>query len=204
MYCSNKQKTKAAKSLINEQEQLREGIAQELHDGIGGSLAGLKLNISKIQKQNDCQLLIKELEHIDQTYNEIRNISHNLTPVSFQKQSLSLTIKEYISRSFPEKKTKVYFHCHPETEISNLFYDQKICVYRIVQELVTNIQKHANATNVNISLIGHGNHLTIMSEDNGVGFDNNNNNNNNNGIGFKNIRKRLIIINDLIKEKIDS
>ena len=191
-YLIEKQKTEAAKALINEQEQVREDIAQELHDGIGGSLAGLKLNISKIQQQNDCPMLIKELEHLDKTYQEIRNISHNLTPVSFQKQSLELTLKDYITRAFPNKETEAYFHCYPEKEISNLYYDQKICVYRIIQELVTNIQKHAKASNINVSLIGHKDHLTIMVEDNGIGF-NNNNNNNTGGIGFKNIKKRTTL-----------
>lgn len=188
-YLIEKQKTAAAKALINEQEQVREDIAQELHDGIGGSLAGLKLNISKIQQQNDCPMLIKELEHLDKTYQEIRSISHNLTPVSFQKQSLELTLKDYITRAFPNKETEACFHCYPEKEISNLYYDQKICVYRIIQELVTNIQKHSKASNVTISLIGHKDHLTIMVEDNGIGF----NNNNNSGIGFKNIKKRTTL-----------
>ena len=188
-YLIEKQKTAAAKALINEQEQVREDIAQELHDGIGGSLAGLKLNISKIQQQNDCPMLIKELEHLDKTYQEIRSISHNLTPVSFQKQSLELTLKDYIRRAFPNKETEACFHCYPEKEISNLYYDQKICVYRIIQELVTNIQKHSKASNVTISLIGHKDHLTIMVEDNGIGF----NNNNNSGIGFKNIKKRTTL-----------
>ena len=57
------------------------------------------------------------------------------------------------------------------------------------RQLVTNIQKHAKASNVNISLIGHKDHLTIMAEDNGIGF----NTTDNFGIGFKNIKKRTTL-----------
>ena len=80
------------------------------------------------------------------------------------------------------------FQCYPKEELANISYDQKISVYRIIQELALNIQKHAFASNVNIHLTGHKSHLTIMAEDNGKGF---NPQSQRKGIGLNNIIKRI-------------
>ena len=194
-----KEKTIAAKAIIEEQEKVREEIAQELHDGVGGSLAGLKLSLSNLQVENKCPILLKEIEHLEETYQEIRNISHNLTPVSFKKNSLCTTIENYLYRTFPDLEIGVCFQCYPENEMKELPYEQKVCVYRIIQELAANIQKHALATNVNIHLTGHENHLTIMAEDNGKGFDHKIVKE---GIGFNNIQKRITLYDG--KMEVDS
>ena len=185
-----KQKTKAAKSIIDEQEKIREEIAQELHDGVGGSLAGLKLSLSNLQAENKCPTLLEEIEHLEKTYQEIRNISHNLTPISFKKNTLCTTIENYLHRTFPDLEIGMCFQCYPQDEINKLTYDQKVCVYRIIQELASNIQKHAIASNVNFHLTGHEGHLTIMAEDNGKGFDPKTIKQ---GIGFNNIQKRITL-----------
>ena len=191
-----KEKTNAAKAIIDEQEKIREEIAQELHDGVGGSLAGVKLSLSNLQSENKCPKLLEEIEHIETTYQEIRNISRNLTPVSFQKNSLCTTIGNYLHRTFPNLEIGVCFQCYPQEEINKLAYDQKVCVYRIIQELATNIQKHALASNVNIDLTGHESHLTILVEDNGKGFDTKKMGE---GIGFSNIQKRIMLYDGKIE-----
>ena len=190
------QKTEAAKSIIHEQEKIREEIAQELHDGIGGSLAGLKLSLSNLQSENNCGRLLKEIDHLETTYQEVRNISHNLNPISFQKNTFSETIENYLHRTFPNLEIGVCFQCYPKEELEALKYEQKICVYRIIQELSSNIQKHALATNTNIHLTGHKTYLTIMAEDNGKGF---NPKITKNGIGFRNIKKRITLYDGKIE-----
>jgi len=191
-----KEKTTAATAIIEEQEKIREEIAQELHDGVGGSLAGVKLSLSNLQSENKCPKLLEEIEHIETTYQEIRNISHNLTPVSFQKNSLCTTIGNYLHRTFPDLGIGICFQCYPENEMKELPYEQKVCVYRIIQELATNIQKHALASNVNIHLTGHESHLTILVEDNGKGFDTKKMGE---GIGFSNIQKRITLYDGKIE-----
>ncbi len=191
-----KQKTKAAKAIIDEQEKIREEIAQELHDGVGGSLAGLKLSLSNLQAESKCPALLEEIEHLEKTYQEIRNISHNLTPISFQKNSFTTTIENYLHRSFPNLEIGACFQCYPKNELDKLEYNQQICVYRIIQELSSNIQKHALATNVNFHLTGHDTYLTIMVEDNGKGFDPKTSKN---GIGFENIQKRITLYDGKIE-----
>ena len=194
-----KQKNKASKAIIEEQENIKEKIAQELHDGVGGSLAGIKLSLSNIQNESKCPKLFLEIDNIENIYNEIRNISHNLTPVYFHTEKFKVTIDNYLNRMFPNLKIGICFQCYPEKEISKLSYNKKKYVYRIIQELATNIQKHAYATNVNIYLTGHQNHLTIMAEDNGIGFDEKTIKR---GIGLNNIKRRVTLYDG--KMKIDS
>ena len=194
-----KEKINAAKIIIEEQENIREEIAQELHDGVGGSLAGIKLSLSNLHNESKCPNLLLEIDNIENTYEEIRNISHNLTPVYFKTEKFKDTINNYLNRILPNLKIGICFQCYPEKEISELSYNKKIHVYRIIQELASNIQRHARATNVNIHLTGHQNHLTIMAEDNGIGFDEKKIKK---GIGLNNIKRRVTIYDG--KMKIDS
>ena len=194
-----KEKVNAAKIIIEEQEKIREEIAQELHDGVGGSLAGIKLSLSNLQNESKCHKLFLEITNLENTYQEIRNISHNLMPIYFHSEKFKDTIDNYLNRMFPNLKIGICFQCYPEKEISKLNYNKKIYIYRIIQELSTNIQKHAIATNVNIHLIGHQDHITIMAEDNGVGFDKKKINS---GIGLNNIKRRVTLYDG--KMKIDS
>ena len=194
-----KEKINAAKIIIEEQENIREEIAQELHDGVGGSLAGIKLSLSNLHNESKCPNLLLEIDNIEKTYEEIRNISHNLTPVYFKTEKFKDTINNYLNRILPNLKIGICFQCYPEKEISELSYNKKIHVYRIIQELASNIQRHARATNVNIHLTGHQNHLTIMAEDNGIGFDEKKIKK---GIGLNNIKRRVTIYDG--KMKIDS
>ena len=192
-------KNKASKAIIDEQEKIKDKIAQELHDGVGGSLAGIKLSLSNIQNENKCPKLFLEINNLESIYQEIRNISHNLTPVYFHSEKFKVTIDNYLNRMFPNLKIGICFQCYPEKEISELSYNKKIYVYRIIQELSTNIQKHSHASNVNIYLTGHQNHLTIMAEDNGIGFDEKKIKK---GIGLNNIERRITLCDG--KMKIDS
>ena len=193
------QKNKASKEIIKEQETIKEKIAQELHDGVGGSLAGIKLSLSNIQNESKCPKLLLEIDNIKNIYQEIRNISHDLTPVYFHTEKFKVTIHNYLNRIFPNLKIGMCFQCYPEKAISELSYNKKIYIYRIIQELATNIQKHSLATNVNIHLIGHQNQLTIMAEDNGIGFDEKTKKR---GIGLNNIKRRVTLYDG--KMKIDS
>ena len=79
---------------------------------------------------------------------------------------------------------------HPEDEINNISNDLKFNVYRILQNLAANIIKHSKAKNASLQVIGHEDHLTIIVEDDGVGF---NPNNTNAGVGLDIIEKRALL-----------
>ena len=88
---------------------------------------------------------------------------------------------------------------HPEDEINNISNDLKFNVYRILQNLAANIIKHSKAKNASLQVIGHEDHLTIIVEDDGVGF---NPNNTNAGVGLDIIEKRALLFDG--KVEIDS
>ena len=104
-----KEKINAAKIIIEEQEKIREEIAQELHDGVGGSLAGIKLSLSHLQNESKCSNLLLEINNIEKIYQEIRNISHNLMPIYFHTEKIKDTIDNYLRRMFPNLKIGICF-----------------------------------------------------------------------------------------------
>ena len=117
-------------------------------------------------------------------------------PVYFYTEKFQVTIDNYLNRMFPNLKIGICFQCYPELEISKLNYNKKVYIYRIIQELATNIQKHALASNVNFHLIGHEEQITIMAEDDVIGFDKNKITR---GIGLNNIKRRVTIYDGKMK-----
>ena len=217
-----KQKTNAAKDIIDQYEKIDNWIAKELHDDIGGSIAAIRLNMirtldivkseaeiaNKLKKPNFTMDIAKlnkviadrenELENLKDVQDNIRDISHSLVPVSFDGNNFIHLIENKILSKFPSTiNCKVQIH--PEDEINNTSNDLKFNVYRILQNLAANIIKHSKAKNASLQVIGHKDHLTIIAEDDGVGF---NTNNTNAGVGLDIIEKRALLFDG--KVEIDS
>ncbi|MEL7148589.1 MAG: tetratricopeptide repeat protein, partial [Bacteroidota bacterium] len=161
------------KSKLEGQELERKRVAQELHDGIGGSLAGIKLNLINIEKsrQQIEEDLSTVIDRVDVVCEEVRAVAHDLIPPSFADNSLSDLIAQFISRYARIGKTKFYYELYPKREIDLLEIHLQVELYRIIQELIVNIRKHAKATEVNLSLILHDQYINLLVEDDGVGFD---------------------------------
>jgi len=176
----------AAQEIIFAQEKTRNTIAKELHDGVGGTLAVIKLNLYKLLAQKDCPELEKELEVIETVSQEVRNLSHNITPIFLNKQNFTDILSDYIERN--RNTIEIFCFVTPKEEINKQNIDLLINLYRIIQEVFSNIIKHSEATKVNIQVMGNKDHISLFIEDNGIGFDNNNNNNK--GLGINNIKQR--------------
>ncbi len=221
-YIIQRQKTNAAKAIIDEYEKIDNWIAKELHDDIGGSIAAIRLNMirtledvkdaaenaAKLNKQNFTLDLQKanqliadresELENLKDVQDNVRDISHSLFPVSFDGNNFIHLIENKILSKFP-KDINCKVQIHPENKIDNTSNDLKFNVYRILQSLATNIIKHSKAKNASLQVIGHEDHLTIIVEDDGVGF---NPNNTNGAVGLDLIEKRAVLFDG--KVEIDS
>jgi len=221
-YLIEKQKTNAAKSIIDEYEKIDNWIAKELHDDIGGSIAAIRLKLSRTQEEvrrafdenvkegnsiievdvNKYQLSLKSLKHeienLRDVHTNIRNLSHNLVPVSFEGDTFLSLLESKISGRFPEEMN-LTFNIYPEDKLNKIDNDLKFNVYRILQGLSINIIRHSKAKNTSLQVIGHEDHLTIIAEDDGVGF---NPNNTNGGLGLKLIEKRALLFDG--KVAIDS
>ena len=174
------------KASMEGQDEERKRIAQELHDSIGGNLAGIKLQLSSLSKGDEKYEMIGS--QIDETYQLVRDISHTLIPKKFKQNDFTALIHSYAKSISGAGALEIGFHPHPEKEINALDENVQMELFKIIQELMTNTIKHANATNVDIHLSLIESELSLLFEDNGKGFVSTEISD---GIGFGNIKNRI-------------
>lgn len=181
------------KASIEGQDEERKRIAQELHDSIGGNLAGIKLQLSSFAKNSEA---LKNINgQIDETYQLVRDISHTLIPKKFKQNAFTDLVKEYANSISKTNMLSVSFHPHPIEEINTIDEKIQMELFKILQELMTNTLKHAEATKVDIHLNLIANELSLLFEDNGKGFDTDTTTD---GIGLGNIKSRIKDINGVL------
>jgi signal transduction histidine kinase len=181
-----KQKVKTFQSHIEGQNKERERIAKDLHDSVSGNLAAIKMKLSTIEVNNSAKLDAIIL-NLDTTYNEVRTISHNLLPQEIVNLSFTENINQLVLL-YQSEKLKIDVAIFPEEEINKLSQKIEVELYRILQELITTMAKHAKATKCTISITLHNNYLNVIIEDNGVGY---NITKKSKGIGLTNIASRI-------------
>jgi two-component system NarL family sensor kinase len=182
----NEQQKEQANAVMETQESERKRIAEDLHDSLGHLLSTAKLNLQTqpiAQKQIDGSLNL-----LNQASEEIRNITFNLMPRTLEEGGLIPALNELASKVTNSGAVKVLLHVH-DMEKFVLEKQSQFNIYRIVQEAVNNILKHAAATEINIQVLGQKDHITIMIEDDGKGF---NPETNKEGRGLKNIVTRSL------------
>lgn len=177
--------------LFLEQEQLsqevltkeRERISQELHDGIINSLFIIRLNLSHSENSTASTSILSEIEKVQ---DQVRLISHDLKNQEFIQQGFSEIMAQLIEKNNSEHQ-KFQFIISKNYHWGNISYEDKINIYRIVQEAIQNVIKHSKAKNciISISKIDNGNKITIT--DDGIGFNYKTVRNSN---GLKNINNR--------------
>lgn len=162
--------------MLETQEKERQNIANELHDNLGSMLATLKLNFQNLKRNedkidvNDNLLYEKTDELIEETYQKVRNIAHLKNLGVIGNQGLLLSVKKMAEKMSVLEKIK--FNVIPFGLEERLENKLEVTLFRMIQELCTNIIKYANATEVNIYLTQNdGEDINIMIEDNGKGFD---------------------------------
>ncbi len=181
------QELNLVKATMDGQNKERKRLARELHDSIGGNLASIKLQLSSNTSSNE-NMQTKILNQIDETYHQVRDLSHNLASKKFQNNGISTLIKEYVNNIEQGSTQKISFNPHPEEKINEIENPLKEELFKIIQELLTNTLKHAKANQIDIYLNQYQTILQLMFEDNGIGF---NSEKIAEGIGFKNIKNRL-------------
>ena len=161
--------------LLTVQEDEQRRIAMELHDGCGQDLNVLKLRLKSIQHRlpSESADLIQACDDLltfsDKIIDEIRNIAHGLKPAALETLGLSAAARQMI------REYSTYAKVPVEAEIDLL--DQiedpmtQTCLFRIFQEALSNVHKHAQATWVVFDASRDGDAIRIRIEDNGMGFD---------------------------------
>ncbi|MBK8828478.1 MAG: hypothetical protein IPO26_17785 [Saprospiraceae bacterium] len=184
-------KMNSMRSVIEGQETERERIAKDLHDSLGGLLSTIKLHFDHVSSKNS------ELQHqkeynqayqlLDTAVDEVRTISRDLQPGSLQNLGLVPAIKDLINRFEAENYPDIDFQYYEMPDKIDKMIS--LSVYRIVQELLTNSLKHAQATEILIQINTEEDELVIQYEDDGIGFDQSNLKRK--GMGLENIRSRV-------------
>lgn len=183
----------AVDSLLKGQEEERSRLAKDLHDGLGGLLSGVKYSLSNMKENlivtpDNMAVFERSLDMLDTSIKELRRVAHNMMPEMLTKFGLDEALKEYCNIINAAKGiTLQYQSVGMETRLDN---STEIIVYRIVQELLNNILKHAEASQAFIQVIRENNRLNIIVEDNGKGFDTAALEKNK-GAGWSNIRSRI-------------
>ncbi len=160
------------KALMQGEEKERKRIAHDLHDGIGGMLAAMKMNFAALKTRYDAQYNLTDLEPLlrmlEDTSDEVRKTAHNLMPSILLKHNLKEALTGYCDQISSSGRLYIRFYARQLPE--SLPKDFELMVYRTVQELIQNIIKHADASEAVVELEHREKKFNITVEDNGKGF----------------------------------
>ena len=183
----------AVDSMLKGQEEERSRLAKDLHDGLGGLLSGVKFSLSNMKDNlivtpDNMAVFERSLDMLDTSIKELRRVAHNMMPEMLTKFGLDEALKDYCGSVNATKLLAVkYQSLGMDSRLDN---STEIIIYRIIQELLNNILKHAAASEAFVQLIRDNNRLNIVVEDNGKGFDTALLESNK-GAGWANIRSRV-------------
>ncbi|GAA5038113.1 hypothetical protein GCM10011506_35280 [Marivirga lumbricoides] len=180
---------KTIRAHIEGQEIEKKRIAKELHDGVAGSLAAIKMRLQAFgETLNGEPKFSNLLMSVDNVYKEVRTISHNLTPPGMLKHSFVDFLKKYLNEISQAGHFDIEYLFHGEAGLNEITDELKVEIYRILQELITNVVKHAQTNFVEVQLIKDKNHINLIVEDHGKGFDLSEKSY---GLGLSNLQSRI-------------
>ncbi len=155
----------AASSLLDGENYERGRLSRELHDGLGGLLTMVRLDLAQVKKgiSGESQKLEEAITLIDKSITEMRRLAHNLMPESLARFGLKPILEDFCKGS-----ERVDFHFYGEEQR----YDEKteINFYRIAGELINNALKHSDAAEINVQMIQAADKLSLTVSDNGKGL----------------------------------
>lgn len=159
-------------SLVNAQEDERRRLARELHDQAGQTLTNLLIRLKTIENKST-EPEIKEKLHaaqeiVSQTIDQVRDLSYSLRPPALEEFGIGAAVGALAEEVTRQTRIKVKCNCRLTEKVSP---EVEMILYRIVQEGLTNVVRHAGATEVRIDLERQPQALILRIEDNGRGFD---------------------------------
>ncbi|HRJ31047.1 MAG TPA: sensor histidine kinase [Cyclobacteriaceae bacterium] len=164
----------ASEAIIKGQEEERGRLAKDLHDGLGGMLSGVKFSLTNMKSNvvldaNSALLFERSLDMLDNSIAELRRVAHNMMPEVLVKFGLTEALKSYCQSVTESGIFKVNFQAVGMDD--RIDSGKEIILYRITQELLNNVAKHARATEVLVQLARQNGEVTLTVEDNGSGVD---------------------------------
>ncbi|MCL8538641.1 histidine kinase [Chryseobacterium gallinarum] len=191
------QEIKLSQAMLQLQEEERSRIARDLHDGVGSMLAGIKINLSGIAAKVNkpyIQCINDTMRQLDNSVTELRRIAHNLVPDILLRYGLEEALQE-LAETLISPKTSIDLQClNIKTDIA---IGIQLSIYRIIQELLSNAVKHADASNILVQCSQNEHIFMIAVEDDGKGLDTEDTTAHR-GIGISNIKNRVAYLNGTI------
>jgi signal transduction histidine kinase len=187
------------RSVFDGEEMERQRLSRELHDGIGQSLIAIKLRLENLLYQDgkDIRNSIQELKnYFDQIIDEVRRISNNLLPSVLEVFSIPIAFRNLFSET--EEHSGLRIHFEAKGNFDDLDKKIKTYIYRLTQEALNNIVKHAEANEVRVNLTRNTDHLTLVIRDDGKGFSTENVGKEG-GNGIHNMRERASLLQGQIE-----
>lgn len=170
-----KDRERLLNSLVTAQEEERKRIARELHDQLGQQITALMLGIKLLKDSGYCQSQAAEhlnrlQEYADQLGREVHNIAWELRPTALDDLGLQTALGNYLEKWSERSGEKVEYHTNG-LDGHRLSTQIETALYRVIQEALTNVLKHACARCVSLILERRDNHVRAIIEDDGCGFD---------------------------------
>ncbi|MDR1171944.1 MAG: tetratricopeptide repeat protein [Bacteroidales bacterium] len=159
----------AAQAILDGETAERVRLARDLHDGLGGMLSVIKLNLKdmkgySILDNSDVNRYHKALDMLDQSIGELRRVAHHIMPESLMRYGLQTSLEDFC-RAIPGANFRYFGE---KTRLDNSL---EVLVYRCAYELINNAVKHAKSTVINVQLMIDAGLVSLTVQDNGVGFD---------------------------------
>lgn len=196
---------KLMEATLESEESERRRLAGDLHDSVGGMLSTIRVGLAAIAKQlPDPSLIEQSKRMLDETLTSVRRISLDLMPSTLEKFGLMPALKELCERF--EGASLIPVNLEEHGEIKAMPASRALKVYRIVQELINNAVKHAEASVINVVTKGDAKGVQITVEDNGKGFDPSLNHSatwNGSGLGLYNMENRARLLNTQLEYESD-
>ena len=193
------QQKEILRNTIQAQEKERKRIAQDLHDEVGAMLSVVKLNIGRIEKQSEDkarQVAGETKSYLDEVITQVRGISRSLLPPSLEKLGLFSAIEDMAN--WVNKADEVKVACWKSGEAYRIDVKTELAIFRVVQEMVNNAIKHAEAETIFVN-VRFASGISVVVCDNGKGFDLNEKMAT--GLGLKNLESRTEMVGARFKLK---
>lgn len=197
------QQLSVADAVLQSQENERSRLARDLHDGLGGMLSGIKqsLNVMKgnqVLTETAARALGQVIDDLDRSIGELRHIARNMMPEALVRFGLRDALHDYCDHLRLSNSLPVHFQAYGLDD--RLPQQTEVILFRVAQELLNNIIKHADATQILVQLMEGEGQVNLTIEDNGKGFDAEALKTAP-GVGWLNIRSRIEYLNGVLDLK---
>jgi two-component system NarL family sensor kinase len=163
-----------ADAVMQGQEKERSRLARDLHDGLGGMLSGIKQTLfamkgNQILPETSAAALGLVVNDLDRSINELRHIARNMMPEALVRFGLNDALEDFCDHLQQSGELKIHFQSFGMEE--RLPQETEVVLFRIAQELLNNVVRHAQASNALVQLLRDKDRLSLTVEDDGKGFD---------------------------------